>query len=96
MPYETELKLKDYLSLAGGTTDSAYVKKIYIKYGNGRLKRTTSFAGIKSFPKVENGSEIYVPLHKKQRWSAAERIAVSSAIISISTVLLTLVLRAAQ
>ncbi len=96
LPYEPDLKLKDYLSLAGGTTDSAYVKRIYIKYGNGRLKRTKSFVGIHSFPKVENGSEIYIPLHKKQRWSAAERIAVSSAIISISTVLLTLVLRAAQ
>lgn len=96
LPYEPELKLKDYLSLAGGTTDSAYVKKIYIKYGNGRLKRTKSFAGIKSFPKVENGSEIYIPLHKKQRWTAAERISVSSAVISIATVLLTIVLRAAQ
>lgn len=93
VPFDQGLNLKDYISLAGGTTDSAYVKKIYVKYGNGKISRTKYFAGIKSFPKIENGAEIYVPLHKKQRWTSAERIAVSSAVVSIATVLLTLVLR---
>ncbi|MBK9935917.1 MAG: SLBB domain-containing protein [Cytophagaceae bacterium] len=93
VPFEKSLNLKEYLSFAGGTTDSAYVKKIYVKYGNGRIKRTKYFAGIKAFPKVENGAEIYVPLHKKQRWTSAERIAVSSAVVSISTVLISIVLR---
>ncbi|MDP1815382.1 MAG: SLBB domain-containing protein [Leadbetterella sp.] len=93
IPYESSLSLKDYLSLAGGTTDSAYVKKIYVKYGNGRLSKTKYFMGFKSYPKIENGSEIYVPLHKKQRWTSAERIAVSSAVVSIATVLISIVLR---
>ncbi|MCP9762897.1 SLBB domain-containing protein [Lacihabitans soyangensis] len=93
VPFDQGLNLKDYISLAGGTTDSAYVKKIYVKYGNGKISRTKYFAGINSFPKIENGAEIYVPLHKKQRWTSAERIAVSSAVVSIATVLLTLVLR---
>jgi polysaccharide biosynthesis/export protein len=93
VPFDQGLNLKDYISFAGGTTDSAYVKKIYVKYGNGKISRTKYFAGINSFPKIENGAEIYVPLHKKQRWTSAERIAVSSAVVSIATVLLTLVLR---
>ena len=93
IPFEPDLSLKDYLSLAGGTNDSAHVKKIYVKYGNGRLSKTKYFMGIKSYPKIENGAEIYVPLHKKQRWSSAERIAVSSAVVSIATVLISIVLR---
>ena len=93
VPYEPSLKLKDYLSLAGGTNDSAYVKKIYVKYGNGRINKTKYFLGIKSYPKIENGAEIYVPLYKKQRWTSAERIAVSSAVVSIATVLISIVLR---
>ncbi len=93
VPFDPSLSLKDYLSLAGGTTDSAHVKKIYVKYGNGRLNRTKHFAGIKTFPKIENGSEIIVPVYRKQRWTSAERIAVSSAVVSISTVLISIVLR---
>jgi polysaccharide biosynthesis/export protein len=93
VPYEEGLSLKKYLNYAGGTNDSAYVKKIYVKYGNGKLDNTKSFLGIKSYPKIENGSEIIVPVFKKQRWTPAERIAVSSAVISISTVLISIVLR---
>jgi polysaccharide biosynthesis/export protein len=93
VPYEEGLHLKKYLNYAGGTNDSAYVKKIYVKYGNGKLDNTKSFLGIKSYPKIENGSEIIVPVFKKQRWTPAERIAVSSAVISISTVLISIVLR---
>jgi protein involved in polysaccharide export with SLBB domain len=93
LPFEPDLRLKDYLSLAGGTNDSAHVKKIYVKYGNGRLSKIKYFMGIKTYPKMENGAEIYVPLHKKQRWTSAERIAVSSAVVSIATVLISIVLR---
>jgi polysaccharide biosynthesis/export protein len=93
VPYEPNLKLKDYLSLAGGTTDSAFVRKTYVKYGNGRLKTTKRFLGLKTFPKVENGSEIFVPTERKQKWTPAERIAVSSAVVSIATVLISIILR---
>jgi protein involved in polysaccharide export with SLBB domain len=89
VPYSIGLKFKDYLNLAGGATDSAYVKNAYVKYGNGRLDRTKSFLGIKTFPKVENGSEIIVPVRRKYRWTPAERIAVSSAMVSIATILVT-------
>lgn len=91
VPYSSSLKLKEYLDLAGGTTDSAFVKKIYVKYGNGKLDRTRSFLGIKAYPKVENGSEIVVPVKRKTKWSSAERIAVSSALVSIVTILVTVI-----
>lgn len=91
VPYSSGLKLKRYIDLAGGTTDSAFVKKIYVKYGNGKLDRTRSFLGIKAYPKVGNGSEIIVPVKKKAKWSSAERIAVSSALVSIVTILVTVI-----
>jgi polysaccharide biosynthesis/export protein len=90
VPYSVGLKFKDYINLAGGTTDSAYVKNAYVKYGNGRLDRTKSFLGIKTYPKVENGSEIIVPVRRKYRWTPAERIAISTAVVSIATLLFTI------
>ena len=93
VPFQEGLSLKSYLSLAGGTNDSAYVSKIYVKYGNGRMNRTKKFMGFKTFPKIENGSEIVVPVYRKQRWTPAERIAVSSAVVSVATVLVSIVLR---
>lgn len=90
VPYSSSLKLKEYLDLAGGTTDSAFVKKIYVKYGNGKLDRTRSFLGIKAYPKVENGSEIIVPVRRKYKWTPAERIAISTAVVSIATLLFTI------
>lgn len=90
VPYSSGLKLKEYLNLAGGTTDSAFVKKTYVKYGNGRLDRTRSFLGIKAYPKIENGSEIIVPVRRKYKWTPAERIAISTAVVSIATLLFTI------
>lgn len=90
VPYSEGLKFKDYLNLAGGTTDSAFVKKTYVKYGNGRLDRTKSFWFIKSYPKIENGSEIIVPVRRKYRWTPAERIAVSTAVVSVATLIFTI------
>lgn len=89
VPYQPELKLKDYVDLSGGMTDSAFVRKIYVKYANGSLDRTRNFFGIKIYPKIENGSEIYVPVRRKAKWTPAERIAVSSALVSIATILVT-------
>ena len=91
VPFSSKLKLRDYIDLAGGTTDSAYVKKTYVKYGNGRLNRTRNFVGIKVFPKIENGSEIIVPVRRKYRWTPAERIAVSTAVVSVATLIFTIV-----
>lgn len=90
VPYSSNLKLRQYLDLAGGTTDSAFVKRTYVKYGNGRLDRTRSFLGIRAFPKIENGSEIIVPVRRKYRWTPAEKIAVSTAVVSVATLIFTI------
>jgi len=91
VPYSVGLKCKDYINLAGGATDSAFVKKVYVKYGDGRFDRTRSFLFFKSYPLIENGSEIIIPVRRKYKWTPAERIAVSSAMVSIATILLTII-----
>lgn len=91
VPYASGLKLKRYIDLAGGVTDSAFVKKAYVKYGDGRLDKTKSFLFFKSYPKIENGSEIIVPVRRKYKWTPAERIAISSAMVSIATILVTVI-----
>jgi polysaccharide biosynthesis/export protein len=91
IPFEPQLSVSDYISLAGGMNDSAYAKKIYLKYGNGRFAKTTTFLGVKKYPKVENGSEIIVPNRVRQRLSKAEIFSISSAMVSLSAVILTLI-----
>jgi polysaccharide biosynthesis/export protein len=91
IPFEPQLSVSDYVALAGGMNDSAYAKKIYVKYGNGRFAKTTSFLGVKKYPKVENGSEIIVPQRNRQRLSKAEIFSISSAMVSLSAVILTLI-----
>ncbi len=88
--YQPNLNFSDYIAQAGGFTDSAFVRKIYVRYANGLTDRTRSFMGIKNFPEVQRGMEVIVPTRRKTRWTGAERISVSTGIVSLSAVLLTL------
>jgi len=89
--YQPSFKFKDYISQAGGFTDSAFVKQTYVRYANGSTNRTASFLGIRAYPKVQPGMTVYVPTRHRQRMSPAEKISISSGLISLSAVLLTLI-----
>lgn len=89
--YQPELTFSDYIAQAGGVTDSAFVRKAYVRYANGLTDRTRSFMGIKNYPEVQRGMEVIIPTRNKYRWTPAERIAVSSAFVSIATIMVTIV-----
>jgi len=89
--FQPNFNFKDYLAQAGGFSDSAFVRKTYVKYANGLTDRTHSFMGFKDYPRVEKGMQIIVPLKKRERLSKAEIISISTAFVSLSAVLLTLV-----
>ncbi len=89
--YQPNLNFSDYIAQAGGFTDSAFVRKIYVRYANGLTDRTRSFMGIKNYPEVQRGMEVIVPTRRKTRWTGAERISVSTGIVSLSAVLITLI-----
>ncbi len=88
--YDPAFEFNDYIAQAGGYTDSAYVRKAYVRYANGLTDRTRSFLGIKDRPEPARGMEIVVPTRVKYRWTPAERIAVSSAMVSIATIMVTI------
>ncbi len=88
--YQPDLRFKDYISQAGGVTDSAFVRKAYVRYPNGLTDRTRSFLGFKKYPDIQRGMEVIIPTRNKYRWSPAERIAVSSAFVSIATIMVTI------
>lgn len=89
--YQPNFNFREYIAQAGGFTDSAFVKKTYVRYANGSTNRTRGFAGIKDYPKVQQGMTIIVPKRSRVRMTSAERIAVSTGLISVSAVLLTLI-----
>ena len=89
--YQPNFSFREYIAQAGGFADSAFVKKTYVRYANGSTNRTRGFAGIKAYPKVEQGMTIFVPTRNRVRMTPAERIAVSTGLISVSAVLLTLI-----
>lgn len=88
--YQENLKFRDYIIQAGGFTDSAFVKKVYVKYSNGHVDKTKSFLFAKFYPKVEKGMEVIVPVKNRQRLSKAEVISLSTGMVSLSAVLITL------
>ncbi|MCF0064949.1 SLBB domain-containing protein [Dyadobacter chenwenxiniae] len=55
------MAFSDYISQSGGFTTESLRKSSYIKYPNGNVDRTRRFLFFNVYPKVEPGSEIFVP-----------------------------------
>lgn len=51
-----------YIDKAGGFGIRPWKKRIYIKYANGKSKRTKNFFFMHFYPKVEQGSTVIVPI----------------------------------
>ncbi|MCF2486997.1 SLBB domain-containing protein [Dyadobacter sp. CY347] len=60
--YGKGMAFSDYISQSGGFTTQSLKKSSYIKYPNGNVDRTRRFLFFNVYPKVEPGSEIFVPL----------------------------------
>jgi protein involved in polysaccharide export with SLBB domain len=59
--YENLKGLRHYINKAGGFDSRANMKRTYVVYANGEVSRTRSFLGLRAYPKVEPGAEIFVP-----------------------------------
>ena len=92
--YIKSFGLMDYISQAGGFTEKSWKKKVYVTYANGISERTKSFLFFKKYPKIEQGTNIYVPTkpeNENNRRSPAETVAIASATASFAAVIITLV-----
>jgi polysaccharide export outer membrane protein len=90
--YDKKFNFKEYISQAGGFVEKARKSRVYVSYPNGRTKRTTHFLFLRSYPAIEPGSVVTVPVKEpktEQPMSRGERIA----IISLATTLVLTVAR---
>lgn len=88
--FRQHLKVKDYIRQAGGFTEKASKRRVFVKYANGISDKTRTFLFFNTHPKVEQGAEIIVPSiqnDKIQKLSVGERIALVGAITSVSYLL---------
>lgn len=92
IPFSTKYNLKDYLSSAGGVSQDALKRKIYVLYANGKAASTKKFLFFKNYPDVKPGAEIVVPkkLPKPARPST-ELIGLASVLASLAGVVIALI-----
>jgi protein involved in polysaccharide export with SLBB domain len=85
--YDAALSFGDYISAAGGFNKSAYKKRVFVVYPNGKSARTKSFLGIKSFPRLTAGSSIFVPVEptRESGFDPAKAAVFVSAISAVLT-----------
>lgn len=88
--FRQHLNVKDYIRQAGGFTEKANKRKLYVKYANGISDKIRTFLFFHTYPKVEQGAEIIVPsqlYENVHKLSTGERIALVGAITSVSYLL---------
>lgn len=89
--YKEGASLNYYIDKAGGFTDNARERKVYVIYPNGSAARIKKFLFFKSNPKVTAGAEILVPQmpeRKKSGLSTTEIIALTSGVASLAGVII--------
>lgn len=59
--FDRGMSFRDYISNAGGFTSQSMRRSAFVKYPNGSIDRTRKFLMFNIYPKVEPGSEIFVP-----------------------------------
>lgn len=89
--YKEGAGLNYYIDKAGGYTDNARERKVFVIYPNGSAARIKKFLFFKSNPKVTAGAEILVPQmpeRKKSGLSTTEIIALTSGVASLAGVII--------
>ncbi|WAC12269.1 SLBB domain-containing protein [Dyadobacter pollutisoli] len=80
--YGKGLAFTDYISQSGGFTIQSLRKSSYIKYPNGNIDRTRRFLFFNVYPKVEPGSEIFVPVRSAPALNTQQTISTATGLLS--------------
>ena len=92
--YNPGQHLRYYIERAGGFTDRARKRKVYVIQPNGVAAKTRHFLFFHSFPKIEEGCEILVPKkadNTNSRLSLSETIALTSAVASMAGIVIAII-----
>ena len=83
--YEKGKSTKSYINSAGGFSDNAQKRSVYVMYANGDVKGTKKFLFFKSYPKVAPGSIVIVPEKPERKgMTATETISITTAITTLA------------
>ena len=89
--FDPNFNFRDYISQAGGLVERARKSRIYVSYPNGRTHRTNRFLFFRSYPKVEPGSTVTIPVKEpkqEQPMSRGERLAIISLFTTLAIALI--------
>jgi protein involved in polysaccharide export with SLBB domain len=89
--YIPNQSLRYYIDRAGGFTDAASKKRVIVLNANGVAAKTKNFLLFKTYPKVEEGSEVFVPrinISNGKKMTTAETIGIASAIGSLAGIVI--------
>ncbi|TDB64479.1 SLBB domain-containing protein [Arundinibacter roseus] len=87
--YNDNMAFLDYVSQSGGFTRTSLRRSAYVKYPNGSVDRTRKFLFFNVYPKVEPGSEIYVPVKAGSELTAQQVLQQG---VAVTSTLMTLIL----
>uniref|UniRef100_UPI0040489ECE SLBB domain-containing protein n=1 Tax=Polaribacter sp. TaxID=1920175 RepID=UPI0040489ECE len=66
--------LKNYIENSGGYSQKAKRSKSFVIYSNGDIETVKSFLFFKTYPKIEPGSVIFVPIKEEERGLSTQEI----------------------
>ena len=83
--YEKGKSTRSYINSAGGFSDNAQKKSVYVVYANGDVKGTSRFLFFRSYPKVTPGALVIVPEKpEKKSLSTTETVSVMTALTTLA------------
>lgn len=80
--YGKGMNFGDYISQSGGFTVQSLRKSSYVKYPNGNIDRTRRFLFFNVYPKVQPGSEIFVPTRTAPALNTQQTISTATTLLS--------------
>ena len=83
--YEKGKSTRSYINSAGGFSDNAQKRSVYVVYANGDVKGTNRFLFFRSYPKVAPGALVIVPEKpEKKSLSTTETVSVMTALTTLA------------
>ena len=84
--YEPGMSLQDALAGAGGSTEDADLNRTSIVYANGNRETVSRFMWIRSYPDVEPGSTIFVPIKQESGSDWAQVLGTTATVLQAAAV----------
>ncbi len=89
--FEGDTRFKKFIDQSGGFSAQALRSKSFVIYANGSVARTRHFLFFRTYPRVEQGSEIFVPAKKVNTNNIAQIASIAGLLAAISTSLFSII-----